>query len=345
MAERAGSAAPDLKAAVEEALRAPHAFGFFHLLRLVESLHREHPRIGTETRAADAPVRLGQEPHLVFAPATLAAADRRGPGGRLRLLVRFFGLFGPNGPLPLHLTEYVRDRERNEADPTMARFADVFHHRMLELFYRAWAVSNPAVSFDRPESDRFGAYVASLIGLGMPSLQDRDALPDLAKLHYAGHFVCQSRHPDGLEAMIRDFFRLPARIVELVGEWLRLPPSARCRLGMDPDTGTLGESAVIGAQVWSRDNRFRIVLGPLALADYERFLPRPEGESLRRLAALVRGYAGLELAWDAHLVLRRDEVPPMRLGGPTRLGWTTWLPRGPARGDADDLVLRASAHA
>ena len=45
-----------------------------------------------------------------------------------------FGLLGPNGPLPLHLTEYVRERLRHHADPTFARFLDLFHHRFALFF-------------------------------------------------------------------------------------------------------------------------------------------------------------------------------------------------------------------
>ena len=51
----------------------------------------------------------------------------------------------------------------------------------------------------------------------MPAYRDRDAMPDLAKLHYAGHLSCQVRHPDGLKSMLADFLKLPVLIDELVG--------------------------------------------------------------------------------------------------------------------------------
>ena len=71
---------------------------------------------------------------------------------------------------------------------------------MLSLFYRTWADAQPTVQFDRPESDRFAAYVGSLAGVGLPSLQDRDAMPDLAKLSFAGRLrlpVAARRGPAG----------------------------------------------------------------------------------------------------------------------------------------------------
>jgi len=134
-------------------------------------------------------VRLGQEPATTFAPATIAGFQASTDGRPPRLEVCFLGLLVSNGPLPRHLTEYVRDRLRNADDPTFGRFLDVFNHRMLSLFYRGWSQAQPTVNLDRPEADRFGDYVGSLFGIGMPAYCNRDAIPDLAKRHYAGHLI------------------------------------------------------------------------------------------------------------------------------------------------------------
>jgi type VI secretion system protein ImpH len=157
-----------------------------------------------------------------------------------RFLVRFFGLFGTNGAMPLHLTEYVRDRIHNHHDTTLARFADLFHHRMLCLFYRAWANAEPTVSFDRPETDKFAGYVASLAGLGQHSLLNRDAMPDLAKLHYIGYLAAQTKSATGLAAILSDYFQLKVSIAEFVGEWLEIDDNDITRLGETPRTGELG---------------------------------------------------------------------------------------------------------
>lgn len=323
-----------------EALRQkPYAFHFFQALRRLECRYRDRPRLGKAARLADDPVRLAQEPSLAFAPATLTAFDP-GDGSRPpRLSEYFLGLFGPHGPLPVHLTEYARDRSRQHGDRTFARFADLFHHRMLSLFYRAWADTQPTVSFDRPETDRFNVYVGAQFGLGMPSLWNRDAAPDLAKFHYAGRLACQTRNPEGLEAILADFFKLPVRVYTFVGHWLPLDQASRCRLGETPATGLLGMTAVIGERVWDCQHRFRIVIGPMNLEEFQRFLPG--SDSLRRLVAWVRNYVGDELLWDVNLILRKEEVPPLQLGEGTRLGWTTWLSSQPLARDADDLKLDA----
>ncbi len=323
----------------EELAREPFRFGFFPTLRFLECAFRDKPRVGSSVRLADDPIRLAQEPSLAFAPATLSTFEPGSEDAAPRLSVFFLGLFGPNGPLPLHLTEYARSRQRNSDDPTFARFADVFHHRMLSLFYKAWAISQPTVSLDRPEEDRFGTYVASLIGLGMRELRDRDALPDHAKLHFAGHLSCQTKHRSGLRSFLRAFFEIPVDIEPFIGQWLRLPHRNRCRLGESRATGVLGETLIVGSHIWDCQQRFRIFMGPMGIEEYRGFLPGSEEGSIERLIAAVRNYLGDELAWDVRLILRKEEVPPLRLGEMAQLGWTTWLTGKPFEHDADDLVL------
>ena len=315
----------------------PYNFDFFQALRRLECVNPDRPRLGRSVRAVDDPVRLGQEPSMAFAPSSLVSY-RAGKEGRPgRLTVHLFGLLGPNGPLPLHLTEYARDRLRNAGDPTFASFLDIFHHRMLSLFYRAWASSQPTVNFDRPDDDRFALYIGSLFGLGMPSVRGRDEFSDTAKLHYAGHLACQTRHADGLRSILEGYFGEPSRIEQFVGQWLTLPDDDICLLGLSREKSTLGRTMTIGARAWECQTKFRVVLGPLSRSSYESFLPGQE--SLRRLAALVRSYVGDELAWDLNLVLNGDEVPPLTLGGDERLGWTTWLAGRSLEKDAGDLRL------
>ena len=321
--------------------QAPWNHGFCHTLRRLDSLQPERPRIGASPRAADDPVRLGQQPSLRFAPAELAALHQSPAGLTPRLLVYFMGLLGPNGPLPLHLTEYVRERQRHAADPTLARFLDTFHHRMLALLYRAWAQAQPAVSFDRPREDRFGFYLGTLTGTGLPACRDRDAMPDLAKRHFAGHLSCQTRHADGLQSILGVLLGLPVRIDEWIGHWLTLPDNCRLRLGETSDNAALGQTTTLGGRVWDHQSKFRVRVGPLRLPAYLDLLPG--GTALARVKAVVRNYAGDALEWDLNPVLAQSEIPRVGLGVGSRLGWTTWLSSGALGRDGDDLKLDPQA--
>jgi type VI secretion system protein ImpH len=316
--------------------RVPEQFDFFQALRRIEAASaRNRPRLGRAARPADEPIRLGQEPELTFAATSLARFLAGEGDAPPRLTVNFFGLLGPNGPLPLHITEYARDRLRNADDPTMARFFDLFHHRLLLFFYRAWAASQPTVSRDRPSEDRFEMYVGALAGNTLPTARSADAFPHTARLFYTGHLMAQSRNAEGLAAIIGDFFMMPARVDQFVGAWVDLPPAHRWRLGGRLDRRQLGVSTIAGARAWTGQQKFQVVLGPLTRPEFQRMLPG--GASLPKLAALVRSYAGNELLWDLRLVLQDRTEEPFRLGS-SRLGWAAWLGRSGA-GRREDLVL------
>jgi type VI secretion system protein ImpH len=317
----------------------------YQLLRRVESRFRSSPRLGRAVRLAQEVVRLGQEPSLVFAPGALARVSTPALGEPLRLLVHCFGMLGPNGPLPLHLTEYVRQRQQHHGDTALARFLDLFHHRMLTFLYRAWADAQPAVQHDRPLEDRFSAYLGALQGIGMPALRDRDALPDAAKLYYSGRLALQVRNADGLRDMLGDYFGMPTCLEEFVGEWVEIPPRYRWSVGDgvrgpdEPILGRLGESTHLGSRVWLRQSRFRIVLGPLTRGEFQQVAPG--GTALPALIAMVRGYAGDSLCWDLRLTLKSEAVPDMQLGV-SFIGQTSWLGgSGPAL--SDDLIFDPQA--
>jgi type VI secretion system protein ImpH len=326
---------------LQQLREAPQGFDFFTVMRRLEAKHPTRTHFGRSVRPAEDLIRLGQEPAVTHAPAALAGFDAGTEGRAGRLLVHFFGLFGPDGPLPLHLTEYVRDRRRNHADAAPQRFIDLFHHRALSLFYRAWADVRPTVNFDRPEEDRFSHYVGAFVGLSTPGLRDRDAMPDLSKLHFAGLLANQTRHAEGLGQILSSFFTVPVQVESFRGAWLSLPRSDHSRLSDGAATAELGKSVVLGSQVWSRQHKFRLVFGPLSLEEYERLLPG--GLSFHRLVPIVRNYAGDALIWDVNLILHAADVPKTCLGRQGRLGWTTWLMPRRATADAADLNLDASA--
>ena len=318
---------------------APYRHDFYQTLRTLECLYDSKPRWGQARRPIDEPVRLGQDPDLSFAPASLASFQQGPDGKPPRLQVRLFGLLGPNGPLPLHITEYARERLRHAGDPTLSRFLDLFHHRFLALFYRAWAQAQPHVNADRPRDDRFTVYLGALLGMAPGVLRNRDAVPDRAKLFHLGTLVRHVRNAEGLRSILQHFFRVPVQIEQFVGHWMSL--DARNRTYLGGDVAILGGGAVAGSRVWDRQHKFRIRLGPLTLARYESFLPG--GAALQKLVDWVRLYLNFELEWDVRLLLASNEVPPARLGAGRRLGWTTWLGRRQESTDADDLCLNAEA--
>lgn len=325
----------------------PWEHDFFQTLRRLETLHPQLPRLGTARRPQDEALRLGQSPELSFAPAALHAAQPPSGAAKGRIDVRFFGLFGPNGPLPLHLTEYARERLLHGGDAGFTRFADLFHHRLLLLFYRAWAQAQPAVSLDRPQDDRFSVYVGSLAGIGSPALRERDTADDHARLYFAGILSSPVRNAEGLARLLAGVLARPVRVEQFVGHWMALPESERSRIGRNAQGerehagNSVGRGAVLGRAVWDRQHNFRIHVGPLDADAFAALLP--DGAQLPRILPLVRHYVGDELHWDLRLVLRRDQVRPTRPGVHGRLGWTSWLGQAERPRDAHLLLTPGPA--
>ena len=316
----------------------PHAFDFYAAVRLIQTAYPRHQRVGYSSDPREDPVRFAQSPALDFAPATLEAFRAKDTQRPPVLYSRHFGLFGPNGPLPLCLTEYARDRILHHGDPTFTAFCNVFHHRLLSFFYRAWADARKTVDYDRPEDAHWPRCLASVIGLGAGSFAGRDEVPDAAKFFYSGRLAQQNRNAEGLEAIIQDFFGLPTRIETFVGHWLPLSPDGQCRFDGSPAARQLGQTAIVGARVWDCQMYFRLHMGPLKLAEFERLLPT--GTAFKRLRDWIRLYTNDEFLWDLQLVLAKEEVPAVQLGRAGRLGWTTWLKTQPFDHDVADLVLK-----
>jgi type VI secretion system protein ImpH len=321
--------------------REPWHHDFFAALRRIDALWPDEARLGTALRPGAEPVRLGQDPELDFAPAGVMSFEAGG-SGKPRMGVRFFGLFGPMGPLPLHLTEYARDRLRNHGDATMARFADVFHHRMLLLFYRAWSQGQPTVQADRERDDQFAKWVSALFGQAPQALRDADHVPDRAKRHVAGHLARATRNPESIEKVLRQYFRVPLRVESHVGHWMPLRATDRTRLGSTGArrSAALGVNAVAGSKVWDRQYKLRLHIGPLTLAQYRGFLPGQS--SLAELRDWMRQLVGFEMLWDVRLVLQGRDVPPLTLGRDAAVGRTTWLGRRDPSPDRGDLRLNPS---
>ncbi|AKL43366.1 MULTISPECIES: type VI secretion system baseplate subunit TssG [Serratia] len=316
---------------------APYKHDLFQLLRRIDAQGGQPYLLGRAPLPRHEMLRLGQEPSLSFAPSTLAQVAPRANSPLHDVSIFSFGLFGPNGPLPLHLTEYVRERVYHHQDTTLLAFTNLFHHRLTLLFYRAWADAQPTVSLDRPDNRRFDEYLSSLIGIGQPAQQERDSINAHAKHFMAGHLIRHSRDPEGLSKILQQYFKVPVRIVENVPHWLRVEPREQARLKAGRGAPRLGESAFLGIAVRDIQHKFRIELGPMPQRDYNRFLPG--ADLCRQLRDWVRQYLGIEFVWEVRLILAKEQAHGLQLGGAQRLGLSSWLADDRRQRDLDDLIF------
>ena len=153
----------------------PWRFDFLATMRRLERDDPGRPRIGDSATPAEELVRLGQDPYMDFPASNLSKAEVLSDG-RLRILVKFLGLLGPQGALPLATTEETLGWMYSYGDDAFPRFADLINSRFLQLFFRAWADSRPIAQHDRPELDRFKTYIGAMVGIGSAALQDLDTM-------------------------------------------------------------------------------------------------------------------------------------------------------------------------
>jgi type VI secretion system protein ImpH len=347
MATQSGRADPSL---ADVFLEEGYRFDFFAAVRLLEWLYPDRQPVGGKADAASEIVRFRSRPSLGF-PASavyevLPPSEQRQPA---RMTVMFMGLTGPLGVLPRHYTELLIERARQK-DRTLHDFLDLFHHRLVSLFYRAWEKYRFPIAYERAAArgrgeDRFSEHLFDFIGMGTPGLRGRLQVRDEALLFYAGLLAQHPRSAAALAGILADYFEVPVEVVPYTGEWLPLAERDRTQLGSANRNNVLGDGAVLGSRAWDQQAKFTLRIGPLGLPAFRDFLPT--GRGFRRLVNFARFLAGEEFNFDIRLVLRAPEVPWCRLGQTgaeaPRLGWSTWLKTGEFTRDADDPVFAGDA--
>ena len=327
---------------MEESLRQePFDFDFFQAVRLLNRLLPGRTPIGRFSDPGAETVRFGAAPELGFPPSQIAKLDWT-EGAQPRMDVNFMGLTGPQGILPVYYTALLRERLRAR-DSSMRAFFDIFNHRAISLFYRAWEKHHFTVAYERNEHDSLSPHLMDLLGLGTSGLSSRQAVADEAFLFRCGLLVEHARSAAALRALLIDYFDVPVEIEQFVGRWHPIDKDAQCCFSdSSADSERLGFGTVVGDEIWDQQSAVRIRLGPLTLEQYLEFLP--DGSANKPLSALVRFFAGNEFDFEVQLVLKKEEAPPCELGADSpaapRLGWMTWARTAPLRRDPDDTVLQ-----
>jgi type VI secretion system protein ImpH len=254
----------------------------------------------------------------------------------------FMGLTGPLGVLPWHYTELLIELEQLK-NPCLEEFFNLFNHRMISLFYRAWEKHHFFVSYERaPEkTDSLSQYLFDLIGMGTEGLRNRLSFPDHALLRYAGLIAQRPHSAVALRGILSDYFSVPVTVSDFAGKWFPLEPDGLSRLGEDSAHNQLGVDVVVGDAVWNQQALVRIEIGPLDIAKFEEFLP--VGKGYRAIQDWLEFFLGRSTGFDIRLTLAAADVPACALSDeaphPTRLGWASWLKTEEFVSDAREAVF------
>ena len=198
---------PDAR--VERMLRdEPTAFSFFQAVRLLTRLRTAHAPVGGWADPSTEVVRFAASTSLGFPASeiqtlTLPDENGNGEGAPARMTVNFLGLTGPQGVLPHLYTEQAAALARSR-DTALRDFLDLFNHRVLSLFYRAWKSHQPAVLQEEGAEDRLYDHLLDLSGLGTEGMHGRLPVLDSALAFYAGVLSLRARPADGLARLVGD---------------------------------------------------------------------------------------------------------------------------------------------
>jgi type VI secretion system protein ImpH len=326
----------------EKLFAEPERFEFFQAVRLLEKMFSERAPVGRDQLPANEIARFRSHVSLYFPPSEIhelrVGEDEFTGKQKLEIFVNFMGMVGMMGAMPTHYSELIIDRARY-GDRTLWEFLDLFTHRTVSLFFRAWEKYRFPVNYERGKDD-FTEYLFDIVGLGTHGLRGRLDLDDETLLPYGGLIVQKPHSASAVKNLVSDYFGVPAEIRQFTGQWLALDAESITTLGAA--NSTLGVSTIVGTKVWDDQSKFRLKLGPLGFKQFQGFLPN--GTAYKPVKAILRFMIGQDLDFDIQLKLKAKEVPSTILTTRAKrrpmLGWTSFLKTKPFQKDDEQVILQ-----
>lgn len=320
----------------------PYRFEFFQAVRLLEKVYPERKPVGREALPHEEIVRFRSRMGLDFPASQIhefkESFDEVTEREKLEMFVNFMGMVGVSGVMPVHYTELAIERARYR-DTAMWMFLDIFTHRSVSMFFRAWEKYRFPIGYERGQDD-FTAFLFDFVGLGTKGLRGRMSLEDESLLPYSGLIAQKPHSATALGNILSDYFQVKAKIIQFFGQWLDLDNASISKLGQA--NSLLGKTAIIGTRVWEQQSKFRIIFGPLTFNEFQAFLP--SGSAYKPMQSIVRFMNGTEFDFDAQLVLQAKQVPSTILTTRAKrrpmLGWTSFLKTKPFKKDDEQLILQ-----
>jgi len=329
----------------EQLAQTPGKFDFFQAVRLLENIavSNAKERDSVPPRAVGGDARPSQEAVHFRATTSLAfpgndilslqpAADRE---HQQEMQVSLMSLSGSTGVLPFHYSELLQQRNRLH-DTTLTSFLDMFNHRSLSLFYRAWKKYRYPINYESQavagnNTNSFNQVILSLLGLGTKHTSEQLPL-SLENIISVGGFLSRTIRPaQAVEKMLQFHLGMPVAIEQFKPQWVAIPPDTRSSLAPDAYTpgvnNQLGVNAMLGSSGWQVQSKFSVKLPDLS---YEQLMQmRPNGDYMAQLKTLTRFTVGSELEFDFLLTTKRKNLPLFKLtsSGDNQpiLGWNTQL--------------------
>jgi len=322
-------------ALIRELLDRPREFSFVQAVRLLGSIG-EREESGLTHANPENGLRFRPKLSLDFPPTDLDTVEFiDGKSDGYLVTTTFLGLYGTSSPLPAFYTEEFFDDESEDIH-SARDFLDIIHTAFYRLFFKTstrYHLPYKVVEeMDRAVIDR----LYSLLGFGSPEL--RKSLPEsYYPLRHLGIFSQYPRSAAALRCLVSDIIgEKDVEIEQCRPSRATIPPDQRCRLGKSANQ--LGRDSYTGSTIATRSGAFRIEIGPIEPATFQRLLPGTTAAAV--LSQEVNLFIDQPFTWDMALHVRKDTSMKCRLGETTwnRLGVDAWMD-GPGSASGTSTVL------
>lgn len=329
-------------------------YDFFHAVRVIErQLLQESAsfknKIGHDAHPSHEKIKFKVNQSLSFPANSIYKIIEKDGDSRqftVEMLVSFFGLTGSKGVLPQHYSELILQQERKK-DYTLANFLDIFNHRLLSLFYRAWEKYRIGTHFENHirtsrTDDGFSQCLGNITG-SMSSGFSHDTI------YYGGYFARRVRSATALKNIISDMLHTEVSINQFAGQWLFLQREDQSRIGSAKGFegyNRLGSNLMLGKRVWDAQSKFIVEIKPNSAEQFNQLIP---GSDLYiRLCKTVRQFSGGSANFDIRMLLPPEDIPACQLGRNIgfipRLGWNTWTKKRSRVQVAKHAVFHVNAY-
>jgi len=269
----------------------------------------QHNKVGYDSLPKSELVRFKADQHLGFPGQSISKVEVTKHKDKdkvsVDMHVSFMGLTGASGVLPQHYSELVLERLKMK-DTGMRDFYDLFNHRLISLFYRAWEKYRFPVNYQKSHTgmpDSFTAVLNQLSGKGS------------IKKYYAGIFNKNIRTLDGLTLIIKDFTQFDVTIDQFIGQWQKLARTDQTRLGErkspEGQYAALGAGATMGSKVWDINSSINIVIKPKTNSSKQSFLPGKTETVI--LKEMISDYLGSTIKYKMQLEVKEIDIPKVQL--------------------------------
>jgi len=296
----------------------------FALQRQLKQGKAQHRKVGHDSLPKNELIRFKSEQHLGFPGQPISKVTNNGTNNdeiSVDMLVSFMGLTGPSGVLPNHYSELILERLKFR-DTGMKDFYDLFNHRIISLFYRAWEkyrfsvhLQNNSQNDSQSNLDPFTETIAKLSGN-----KNRN-------MYYAGILNKRIRSVDGLTCILQHFTQSKVVVNQFKGKWQTLDTSEQTRLGArqqpEGQFASLGVDASIGSRVWDINSAIEIHITP----DENNQLRQHKNriDIVKEMKDLIGSYLGVGTKYKLYLDVEQQNVPIVQLskkGIPLGMGAT-----------------------